>query len=327
MALSGTESYNSTAGDLITDAFRLIGVTAPWETPNSESTAVGLRYLNLMIKDWIQDDVHLWTQHEGALLLDYNTTKYTFPNSSLTGGDDGIINEDDLIATTLSADFASSISTVTVESNTGITIGSNIFIVLDDGTRFFTTVANVSGNDTVVLNSPLTGDASEGAIVYSYLSTVNLFNPREIYNVRVRDKNGVERSLVELSRSDYSYLSQKAMNGVPTQYYIDTQLDNKIMYIYMVPTDITDTIRFTYIKALDDVTQLTQNVNFPQEWQLTIMLNLAVMLADPYGRKNAIGTRNDPDSIAGRAFDGFIKSAAYSDPNTAIQFNPSWRPY
>lgn len=327
MALSGTESYSSTAGDIITDALQLLGVVAPWQSPNTESMDKGMRFLNLMIKSWTMDNVNIWTQQEGVVLLNYNEDKYTFPDSSLTGGDDGILNEDELNATSLSDDFVTTDTTITVESNTGIGAGDNIFIVLDDGTRFETTVANVSGNDTVVLTLALTGDASEANAVFTYATSATVFNPREIYNVRLRNSEGTERRLTELSRSDYYSLAQKTMTGSPTQYYVDTQLDHKVLILYPVPIDISESIRYTYTRALDDVTQLTQTVNFPQEWQLALVFNLAVLLSHQFGRKEAIGSVNDPKSIAAIADSEFIKAAAYSDPNTAIQFNPSWRPY
>ena len=323
----GAVSQGDTAPIIFNDLLNMIGAVAPWETPNSENTAMCLDFLNMMVKRWVTDGVHLWTQHEGVLVFDNSVATYYFPDVELANGSVGVSNADVFVDTQLSDDAVTSDTVLVVESNTGIAATDKAILVLDDGTRHVTTVASVASTTGVTLTDAIPSDASTGMHLYSYPVAVNqadLFNPRQIFNVRLRDNNGYDRFLLELSRSDYMLNTDKTITGTPMSFYIDDQLDNKRISMYPVPTDLNEHLRFTYTKSLDDVDTITDNVEFPREWLDALVFNLAVVISKPFGKENKIGTRADPDSIAGLAWEAKQAALGFGMEHVDIQFNPSW---
>ncbi len=325
MALSGTANYNLTAGSIITKALNLLNVVAPWDTPNTESIDVCEDALNRMIKQWTHYGVHMWTQHEGALVFNYNTATYSFADENLGGSSVGVVKEADLITMTLDDDGAITDTVLTLDSTTGVTANDILLIVSADGTRQQRVVSSVDSATELTLTVALTTAVTSGDTVFCYADTATLFNPRQLYNFRLKDHNGIDRMLTELSRSDYFSINDKTMAGTPTQYFIDNQLVNKQIHVFPVPADLNESLRFTYVKYLDDITSLTQNVEFPLDWLDALIYNLAVRVAANFGRQAALGKVTDPHSIGGLAIEFFHAAQGFADSNEPvdIQIQPN----
>lgn len=327
MALSGSANYTVPAGTIISDALGELGVLAAWESMSSEQSELGLRYLNYLIKDWSLQKVQIWTRHNGVLLLSAGTDTYTFPDISLSGGDDGIVNESDLVVTTSTADTAAAATSITVDSNTGIAANYKLFIVLSDGTRHDTTVTSVSGSTIVNFADALPDDATSGDRVFCYNNNVTLFSPRDIQDVRIRDKSNIDIMLTCLSRTDYAMINDKTINASPNQYFINKERLSQSITLAPVPTDSNEYLIYTYTKYLDDVDSLTEDVEFPLGWAMPLVTNLAVRLSTRFGRENALGTVGDPNSLGSRARESFIVAAGFSRDDEDIQLNPSRKSY
>ncbi len=69
MATSGDTAYNPNVLQIITEAFALIRVGAEGEPINAAMTNDALSSINLMVKAWQADGLHLWTKEEGVLFL------------------------------------------------------------------------------------------------------------------------------------------------------------------------------------------------------------------------------------------------------------------
>lgn len=67
MATSGVTSLGYTAGDLIREAFDILGVSAEGDALSPEDMAKGLRSLNLMTLTWSLNP-HLWIKTEGTIV-------------------------------------------------------------------------------------------------------------------------------------------------------------------------------------------------------------------------------------------------------------------
>lgn len=291
MAVSGSTNYTQNAGSLIRDSLILLGVATPSSSIPDSENQLARRTLNRMIKAWNIPLQHLYTKGDGVIIFDDEVASYTFPSSSLAGGDVGVVKADALTETTISADEAAAQTVLSITDTTGMSATDKIIIELDDGTRHETTIVSVDSATQVTITAALPSAAAADNFVWSYpvaVSQDNLFYFREINDVRLRDPDGYEHALFRLSREDYHGISNKDITGTPSQYYINDDLNNPKIYFYPVPDDIQYSCRFTFSKSLDDIDQLTDDVEFHPEWMDAIVYNLAVRLAPAFGKEDKV---------------------------------------
>ena len=70
MALSGSVNFNMDAQALIDNAFSRIGVKKMEQPLIAAELQDGIDNLNLMMKAWQAQGLHLWSMEEGVLFLD-----------------------------------------------------------------------------------------------------------------------------------------------------------------------------------------------------------------------------------------------------------------
>jgi hypothetical protein len=95
-------------------------------------------------------------------------------------------------------------------------------------------------------------------------------------------------ALIRQSRTQYWELNDKAATGVPVNYYWEIQSPVTSNSLFIWPTsDATfaanNTIEILYQAPFDDMDSGTDNLSFPQEWELAVVYGLAVILAPEYG--------------------------------------------
>lgn len=305
MSLSNSTNFQLNAGSIVTRALNLLMVTRPDDTVNTDTMNFCLDIFNMMIKAWVLQGAHLWTQMEGVIVFQNGTSTYTFPDVNLAGGDVGVMNKSVLNTTQITSAASNGATSLTVTSTSGMSATDHILIQLDNGNRFDTTIASITSSTVVQLNAAITNTAAINNYIFTYPAAVtqaDLFNPRQIYNVRFHSiEEDWERPLTEYSRTDYYNLAVKDTAGLPVLYYLDEQLTNKKLIFYPVPDDISNYCTFTYTKALDDIDHLTDDVEFPPEWGATLVWNLAVWIAPALGRQDAVGSDQVSSSIAFKA--------------------------
>lgn len=69
MAVSSSIDFSLTAGDIIEEARRKLGIHADEEPLQAQELTTGLRTLNMMLKAWQADGVMCWTFAEGTITL------------------------------------------------------------------------------------------------------------------------------------------------------------------------------------------------------------------------------------------------------------------
>lgn len=112
----------------------------------------------------------------------------------------------------------------------------------------------------------------------------DILTPSNIINIqdaRVVISSTFERSLGRYEYGDYEVLPNKAAGGSPVVYWFDKRTDGARLYLWMVPTAVT-TINLTIARVIEDVTDVNQTVDLPQEWEETIIYQLAARLLNPY---------------------------------------------
>lgn len=274
MATSGSVDYNRTANQIISFAFRLVGVGTQGETLEAEEQADGLERLNMMVKSWQVENIHLWKKNDAILFTE--ASKYLYLLGST--GDRAATT---WAETTLSADAASGASTISVASITGISDADTLGILLDDNTMQWTTVSGAPSGTTVTPAAVLTGAASSGNKVFAYTSKMD--RPLRILDMQRRDENDRDVEVEILGREDYRNLPNKTQTGTPVQFYYDPQRTNGRLSLWLPPSDERYTMRFTALIAIEDFDQSTDEPDFPQEWIEAIGYNLATRLFSSYG--------------------------------------------
>ena len=105
-----------------------------------------------------------------------------------------------------------------------------------------------------------------------------------------------ERPLERWEWGKYVSLPNKAQAGAaPTIFVFRNEFDNDTgdvsrLYLWPVPSAAV-TINFSGPRVIQDVTDVAQNIDVPQQYTRTVMMNLAAVLAP------AFGLANDPNAI------------------------------
>jgi len=112
-------------------------------------------------------------------------------------------------------------------------------------------------------------------------------NPIEIFEAyRRTTATTVDVPLNRLARTDYWELSDKDSEGTPVNFYFEPQKIFSNFYIWPTPDQNfinNNTIVILYQKPFDDMDSATDNLAFPQSWELAVVYGLAVLLAVEYG--------------------------------------------
>lgn len=272
MAVSGVFTFDLTLNELLEESFDRLQIGADGETLTGDMQKRGKRSLNLMIKEWEQQGIHLWSYTEGVLFLQVGQASYDFSIANVTN---------EFFETTLAADAAISATSITVVSDAEMLVGDNIGIILADNNIQWTTIASLPGSEVVNINDALTGAANSGSFVRNYRGT---FIPvKRVLDVRRREGSDYEIPIVFESRKDYFNLPNKEQQGTPIQAYYQRGRDNGTMFLWNTPSSSIPVINFTYERALQIMVNGTDTLDFPQEFQEAVIANLAVKLIPKYG--------------------------------------------
>lgn len=122
--------------------------------------------------------------------------------------------------------------------------------------------------------------------------TLSTTKPIRIIEARYRDTNGIDLPMQALTRDEYFTLPNKSAAGIPTTFYFDPQVANPVIYVWPVlATATTEAIRYTYQRRIEDIDDLSNNIDIPQEWHDTLCYALAARLLDDYGIADAVAER------------------------------------
>jgi hypothetical protein len=115
--------------------------------------------------------------------------------------------------------------------------------------------------------------------------------PHRIISARYDDQD-IEIPMILMSREEYFDLPVKDTQGIPTQYYVDYQRDNPILYVWPVINSVTDeTINITQLTKLDDIDDLSNNVDVKRMYLELVGYQLAARLLDDYGIGGEVANR------------------------------------
>ena len=161
MTTSGTTSFTMDAAKIIDKAFSKIGVKIAEQDLEAFEFDDGIDALNMMVKSWAAQGLHLWAKDEGVLFLDAGKTNYDLGPT----GDKACLS-DAFISTTTTADQSTSSVFIQLASTSGMAQFDNIGIELDDNTRHWTTIFSVHSATQITVNNGLPSPSKAGSTAF-----------------------------------------------------------------------------------------------------------------------------------------------------------------
>jgi len=149
-------------------------------------------------------------------------------------------------------------------------------------------------------------------------------NPLRIMSMRYRDAQARDLPMRLFTREEYFDMPLKTSTGVPTQYYFDVQRGSPTVYVWPLLTTVTtEVLTATYQKRMDDIDDLSNDIDITQENYDTLIYAFAARLLDDYGVEGEVAKR-----IIGRS-QGLLDDAMSFDREDVVRFVPDYgsRPY
>lgn len=133
----------------------------------------------------------------------------------------------------------------------------------------------------------LTLVADQASYTFGTGGDVVIARPLEMIECRFRYTSGtVDVPMIPISRQEYLNLSQKTLEGVPTQYYFQPTLTTSTLYIWPVwDTTPAGSIVGSVKTTVEDFDSVANTADFPPEALRALRKNLAIELAPEFGRE------------------------------------------
>lgn len=302
MATSNSYNFSINAQDIVKGALRKIGALRRGEELDDDDAADAYQALNLIARQWAGRSDYgasfkMWTRERAFLILQSDQVEYKLGPAST---DDHATSVDDLAETTLSANAASGATSVNLTSVTGVSDGDNIGILLSSDTIFWTTINGdpaVAGD--VVLTTALSGAANANTNVFVYTDKIQ--KPIDLLTLSRRESNGDDIHIDYLSLEQYESLPDKDQTGEAVEAYFEERRLNSLLFIDAIPTDLTDKLRFTYLRPIQDFDSANDNPDFPAIWERALVYQLAIDLAPEHDEEVSnvlVGLRDEAVAVA-----------------------------
>lgn len=311
MAISNSYNFNMNRNEIVKAALRKLNAIDQFEEPTEAEVRDSAQALNLLIKSWQSQGLHLWKYEEITIFLENDKILY-----SLSPAGDHAAFTSDVVQTSTTAAASSGASNITVDSIVGLASGDYIGIILSDGSSQWTTINGAPAGSTVTLTDVLIGDVDSGAVVYSY--TTRIQKPMRIVDARRRNSQTTTVPVQIIAREKYFDLPNKESTGLVSQLHYNPKISSGNLYIWPSPSDLTFTLRCSVEYPIADFDTAVDDPDFPSEWLRPLIFNLAVDLAPEFG--NIAG--NELQQLKALADEYKQDALDYDMEYTEVQFAP-----
>lgn len=347
--VSGTYNFQSLPNDdLILDCFERIGFVGDQLVPVQINSAK--RSLNLLLLDWINKSINLWTINklylslntgQGTYVLDKTitdvlellqrqftrqlngTAQSNYNNyDGLGGGDPELPFENALndgcqqndIDGNISYDYGVNASNTQID-----------FIGISSNTQTLYTLVFESSNDTVTWTNVLTipPQIFESDVVVWF----DIVKPVLARYYRIRETGGAILSIQKLyftnnvidlkmspvSRDTYLSFSQKFLQAPPTTYYFEKTLIPKLN-IWPTPTSNYQVLQYSFIQTMYDAGTFYNTTSVPAKMYPALACGLSWMLAVKYKPELA-------DSLKAQYEETFFAATSRDSENVDLTIN------
>lgn len=111
---------------------------------------------------------------------------------------------------------------------------------------------------------------------------IDTARPMRLVSARRKDTSGREVPIEVFAREDYMGIPLKTTQGAPAGVYYDVQRASGTAYVWPTGDTVNNQVVLTFRRPLEDLTTAANDMDFPQEWHLAIIYNLAAKLAPKY---------------------------------------------
>lgn len=313
MTTSGSVNYSNTRNEIIQEAYGILGVYGVGRTVSAEDMDTANKALNMMVKSYQADGLHLWTKEEAYLFLADNTGEYTLSADSSSAR---ACLRSDAVITEISTAAAAAATSLTVENTTGMTVGDFIGIVGDADAVTWTTISTIPTSTTLTIGTGLSEAAAVGNNVYTFTSRIN--KPMRILSLR-RVSGGPDApsasTVAAMSHEEFFDIPNKLTNGTPTAFYYNPDLTTGKLHLWPRPDDPEVYIEFTFERMLEDFDAAGDSADFPSEWLECLTWQLAVRLAPKFGKLNML------QMIKPMADEFYQKALSFDVETTSVKFS------
>lgn len=311
MTTSGSVDFTMTANELVTAAFKKLGIIAAEQSIQAHMQQDGIEALNLMLKSWQAQSLHLWTNEEGVIFQDAGGTDYLLGPSG-----DEATTLDDFVGTTTTSALVATTTAIPVTSSTGMAASDKVGIELDDGIRQWTTIDTVDSSTQITITTGLTGAAASENTVFTFTNLID--RPLRVSSAR-RKTFGEDNEIPtnEWSRQEYFDQPNKESQGTLVNWYYSPLLTNGRFYAWQTASSVNDLARITFERPIEDIDISTETLDIPVEWLDTVIYNLSARLTDDY--KVPIQREEKIILKAGSLLD---QSLGYDQENTSMNIQP-----
>lgn len=312
---SNSSNFSVTRDDIIRDALETMGFTEFGDGIDPNIIESSARKLNMMVKAWMASGAHLWAMSEATLFLTPGVATYSL-------GPTGAHCSNAYVQSSLSVDTLAGATALQLSSITGMNAGDNIGILLADQSIQWTTIVGAPGVSTNIA-AALTGNASAGAVVFTYTARINRPQRIDADGAYWRSPQGSDTPVFMFSRDEYAQLANKRSGpGKVVQAYYNPQLTLGLLSVWPTPDSATDVLRFWYERPLEDFDAGEDAPDFPIEWARALYLGLAAELSMNPRFKVSIPDR---DRITAAATGAYQEALSYDRENVSVFFQPDSR--
>jgi hypothetical protein len=174
-----------------------------------------------------------------------------------------------------------SAGTWTAVGGTTGTAASGTYTVSGGAPAIFTVLVPGTAYTSAPTSFTLSG-AGTGAVITGVVAGKTISKPLRVDAAFIRSSTNQDTVLSIVSNQEYSNLGNKFSSGVPNQIYYDPQLTTGYLSVYNVPSGNTHTIVLTVQRMFEDMTNGTDNFDFPQSWFQAIKWNLIAEICTEY---------------------------------------------
>lgn len=277
MSTSGSVDYSQNRDQIITRALNILDVVGVGFTPSAAHISHAANVLNMLIKSWqgqtdFSRGLKVWARKRGYLFLQSGQHEYTLPGDHWTN---------EYVTTTTTAAALSGAGSISIDSAAGMTTGDYLGVELSTGALQWTSISGAPST-TLTLAGSLTANVESGARVFAY--TTRATRPLSLIAAVRRDVHGTDSPMEMLrTATTYEAIALKSAAGTPGLVFYEPTLPAGWLSLDTAPVDVTDVLRITYVRPLEDVDASTDDLDYPPEWFRPLSIGLAREIAPDYG--------------------------------------------
>ena len=259
MATGSTRDFDLKVQEIIEEAFERAGL----ETRVGYDLETGIRSLNLMLAEWANRGLNLWTVQERTLTLIPNQHQYTL-----------VADHNDILEVVrrrvsqngvLSGGINDAVTSLTTTAVT--TLAVNDIIRIDSEDMLVTSVSTTTIGVTRAQNGTTAAAHSDAAKIFLMESVTTTDVTSDIQMTR-------------LSRDEYMNIPTKKSVGDPVQFYYDRQI-TPVLNLWPVSKNTTgrDFIVYRYSRRILDYDTLVNTSDLPYRFLPCLVAGLAYYIA------------------------------------------------